>query len=59
MQLLMSFLEMPRPGQANVWTTLDEEEQAAVEATLARLISNVVTAPKPVDEDQSEDKDDE
>ena len=59
MQQLMSFLETPRPGQAKVWTTLDEEERAAVEATLARLIAKVATAPTQVDEDKSEGKDNE
>ena len=59
MQLLMSFLEIPPPGRAEVWTTLDDEERTAVEAALARLIAKVVTAPKKVDEDHSERKDDE
>ena len=44
-QLLMSFLETPSPpGSAPVWTALDQDEQAEVEAVLARLIAKLALA---------------
>lgn len=58
MQLLMSFLETRPPGEAPVWTTLDDEQRTEVEAALARLIAKVATAEQ-VDEDHSERRDDE
>ena len=59
MQLLMSFLEIPPSGSAPVWAALDDEQRAEVEATLARLIAKVATAPNQVDKAHSEGKDDE
>lgn len=39
----LSFLEIPPPDEsAPVWTTLDEEQRAAVVTKLARLMVNTI-----------------
>lgn len=39
----LSFLEVPPPGEvAPVWSTLDEEQRAAVVMKLARLMAKTV-----------------
>ena len=59
-QLLMTFLEIPPPaGSAPVWTALDENQQAEVEATLARLIAKVTIAPNQTRDADGEENDDE
>ena len=59
-QLLMSFLEISPPaGSAPVWTALDEDQQAEVEATLGRLIARVATAPDSTHADDGQEADDE
>ena len=42
----LSFLEVPPPDAAPVWTLLDEEQRAAVVTKLARLMAKTI-APTP------------
>jgi hypothetical protein len=44
----LSFLEVPPPGEAiPVWSTLDEEQRAAVVTRLARLMAKTVVPTPP------------
>jgi hypothetical protein len=59
MQLQMSFLETrPASGSPPVWAVLDDEQQAVVVATLARLIMKVAISAReerPVDKEEKTD----
>ena len=51
----LSLLEPPRPnGNAAVWNTLDNQQKAAVVATLVRLIVQVVIGTHAEKEHQHE-----
>ena len=44
----LCFLEVPPPGEAApVWSTLDEEQRAAVVTRLARLMAKTVVPTPP------------
>jgi hypothetical protein len=44
----LSFLEVPPPGEAPVWSTLDEQQRATAVTRLARLMAKTVV-PTPGD----------
>lgn len=51
----LSLLEPPRPnGKAAVWNTLDNQQQAAVVATLMRLIVQVALGARAEPEHKHE-----
>jgi hypothetical protein len=41
----MSFVQIPPPGVAPLWSTLDDPQRAEIVATLARLIAQHTAAP--------------
>jgi hypothetical protein len=55
----MSFLEIPPPGVAPLWSTLDGQQRAEIVAMLARLIVQLGTAQRTATAARKEDRGDE
>lgn len=59
LQTRMSFLEIPPPGVAPLWSTLDGQQRAEIVAMLARLIVQLGTAQRTATAARKEDPGDE
>ena len=43
LQMRLSLLEIPPPGVAPLWSTLDDQQRAEIVTMLARLIAQLAT----------------